>query len=163
MSQPWNRAAIVPAPRKPDERLGEIGAANTFRTTYGIDGAVTLVGPWTDGPLNNDTGTVRLQRPDTPPPGDPTNFPQVTEDEVIYLNTAPWPENADGGGDSLNRTGLALFGNFASSCAIYAVCLPTGNSTPTIWSISKYTIQPGQRWHLPIGAFEVERITISMT
>ncbi|MGB6220540.1 lamin tail domain-containing protein [Haloferula sp.] len=95
--------------------LVEVDAASLFRTTYGIDATISLAGPWTDGPLRNDTGTVRLQRPDSPPSGEPTNFPQVTEDEVIYSNVAPWPEDADGNGESLNRAGLSLFGNFASS------------------------------------------------
>ncbi|MDE0594093.1 MAG: lamin tail domain-containing protein [Roseibacillus sp.] len=93
----------------------EANATSAFRATYGIDASIPLMGPWTDGPLNNDTGTVRLQRPDVPSPGDPTNFPQVTEDEVIYFNTTPWPEDADGNGESLNRTGLDLFGNFSAS------------------------------------------------
>ena len=35
-----------------------------FRAEYGIDASVPLVGPFTDGPLGDDTGTVRLQRPD---------------------------------------------------------------------------------------------------
>ena len=45
--------------------------AASFRSAYGIDDAVPLVGPFSDGPLGNDTGTVRLQRPDMPPANDP--------------------------------------------------------------------------------------------
>lgn len=47
--------------------------------------------------------------------GDWTKIPQVTEDEVIYQSTAPWPEDAGGSGEFLNRAGIGLFGNFASS------------------------------------------------
>ncbi|MFT5853324.1 MAG: hypothetical protein ACI8XO_000565 [Verrucomicrobiales bacterium] len=86
-----------------------------FRSAYGIDATIPLVGPFTDGPLGNGTGTVRLQHPDTPPAGDPGFYPQVTEDEVIYSSDAPWPPDAEGNGDSLNRAGAELFGNFASS------------------------------------------------
>ena len=86
-----------------------------FRAEYGIDSSIPLVGPFTDGPLGDDTGTVRLQRPDSPPAEDPGFYPQVTEDEVIYFNEAPWPENAAGNAESLHRAGSSLFGNFASS------------------------------------------------
>ncbi|MEE2734556.1 MAG: hypothetical protein VYC57_04275, partial [Verrucomicrobiota bacterium] len=71
--------------------------------------------PWTDGPLRNDHGTVRLQRPDTPLPADPAFYPQVTEDEVQYLAIAPWPASPAGGGGSLQRLNSSLFGNFPSS------------------------------------------------
>ena len=63
--------------------VAEPGAAATFRATYGIDGAVPLVGPFTDGPLRNDTGAVRLQRPDQSPVGEPGFYPAVTEDEDV--------------------------------------------------------------------------------
>ena len=95
--------------------ITEPAKATAFRAEYGIDGTIPLVGPFTDGPLGNDTGTVRLQRPDSPPAGEPTFYPQVTEDEVIYQNLAPWPLDADGNGDSLNRLGPSYFGNFAAS------------------------------------------------
>ncbi len=91
------------------------GATSTFRSVYSIDSSIPLIGPFTDGPLGNDTGTVRLQRPDSPPSNEPDFYPQVTEDEVIYYSTAPWPLEAGGAGASLNRLDLALFGNFASS------------------------------------------------
>ena len=86
-----------------------------FRAAYGIDASIPLAGPFTDGPLGNDTGTVRLQRPDASPVDEPGFYPQVTEDEVIYQHTAPWPVGAAGNGDSLNRIGIGLFGNFVSS------------------------------------------------
>ena len=89
--------------------------AAAFRAAYAIDNTIPLVGPFTDGPLGNDTGTVRLQRPDSPPAGEPTFYPQVTEDEVIYQNLTPWPIAAGGAGDSLNRLVPGYFGNFATS------------------------------------------------
>jgi len=90
-------------------------AASAFRAAYGIDSTIPLAGPFTDGPLGNDTGTVRLQRPDSPPADDPDFYPQVTEDEVIYQSTPPWPSGPAGGGQSLDRAGVDLFGNFAAS------------------------------------------------
>jgi len=98
-----------------------------FRAEYGIDATIPLVGPFTDGPLGDDTGTVRLQRPDAPPIGEPTFYPQVTEDEVIYQSVAPWPTEAAGNGESLHRVGPGLFGNFASS---WSDELPTPGSKP---------------------------------
>jgi len=90
-------------------------SSTNFRSHYGIGMEVPLLGPWSDGPLRNDQGTIRLQRPDTPPPTDLDLFPQVTEDEVRYLATAPWPASPDGSGDSLHRVNSSLFGNFFSS------------------------------------------------
>ena len=63
-------------------------------------------------PLDNETGTIRLQRPDTL---SGAIYPQVTEDEVIYLNSAPWPTPPDGTGATLQRSSVGGFGNFASS------------------------------------------------
>ncbi|MFP6898099.1 MAG: lamin tail domain-containing protein [Roseibacillus sp.] len=90
-------------------------AAIAFRTAYGIDGSILLVGPFSDGPLRNDKGSVRLQRPDQPPFGEPGFYPAVTEDVVDYLSVAPWPVSAAGGGDSLRRSNLFGYGSFASS------------------------------------------------
>ena len=93
----------------------QTNAAALFRSAYGIDSSVPLVGPFTDGPLNNDEGTVRLQRAGSPPAGDPGYYPQITEDEVRYENIAPWPASANGAGDSLNRSPPIDFGLFPAS------------------------------------------------
>lgn len=90
-------------------------AATNFRSVWGIDSSIPLAGPFTDGPLGNATGTVRLQRADSPLASELTYFPQVTEDEVIYFASAPWPVAAAGSGSSLNRVGVDTFGNFATS------------------------------------------------
>jgi hypothetical protein len=89
--------------------------AAAFRAAYGIDASIPLLGPFTDGPLGNVSGTVRLQRSDAPPTAEPSFYPQVTEDEIIYANTAPWPPSADGGGPSLQRSAPGGFGLFPSS------------------------------------------------
>ena len=95
--------------------LIDVAAAASFRSRYGIDSGVTLVGPFLDGPLRNVEGSIRLQRPDQPPVGELGFYPSVTEDGVHYLASAPWPSAAAGGGDSLQRSLLAGFGNFPSS------------------------------------------------
>lgn len=90
-------------------------ATTAFRDHYNIDTSIPLIGPFLDGPLGNTSGTVRLQRPDTPPVTDPLLYPQVTEDEVRYKNQSPWPVGATGTGATINRIGNARFGNFAAS------------------------------------------------
>jgi hypothetical protein len=100
----------------PFDPSADPAVASAFRSFYGIDDTIPLAGPFTDGPpLGNDAGTVRLQRPDTPPDDDPGFFPQATEDEVIYQTSPPWPAGPAGGGESLIRAEAAGFGNFAAS------------------------------------------------
>lgn len=95
--------------------VSNTNATVAFRNAYGIDSSVVLVGPWSDGPLVNEAGTVRLQRADSPPDGVPSYYPQVTEDEVRYLAATPWPTSSAGFGDSLHRVANNLFGNFFTS------------------------------------------------
>lgn len=79
-----------------------------FRDTFEITPSVTLIGPATDGPLNNSNGTVRLQK------GlDEDGSDQVTIDAVRYQSALPWPVTT--GGSSLTRNGAIDFGNFSSS------------------------------------------------
>lgn len=79
-----------------------------FRDTFGITPAITLIGPATDGPLNDGNGTVRLQKGVGQDGSD-----QITIDEVRYLSTNPWPVASEG--SSLTRNGTLDFGNFSSS------------------------------------------------
>ena len=90
-------------------------SATAFRTAYGIDNTVSLAGPWTDGAIDNGGDLIRIQRPDTPPLGEPDFFPQIIEDISDFDDSAPWPTAADGSGDSLHRTLPAAYGNFATS------------------------------------------------
>ena len=105
-------ASLVVVGFNPD--LDPVTAAG-FRSAYGISDQVVLVGPFRDGPLRNDRGSIRLHRPDDPPPGDPGFYPAVTEDLVNYFSTAPWPASAGGGGNSLTRADVDGFGPLASS------------------------------------------------
>lgn len=86
----------------------DIAQTVDFRDTFGITPSATLTGPATDGPLNDENGTVRLQKGVGEDGSD-----QITIDEVRYLSTAPWPIAS--GGSSLTRNGALEFGNFSSS------------------------------------------------
>ncbi|MBN1676537.1 MAG: lamin tail domain-containing protein [Kiritimatiellae bacterium] len=81
--------------------------AATFRSRYGIPASVQIFGPYA-GRLDNGGESVKLWRPDTP---DPEGVPRVLVDRVQYNDNAPWPENADGAGPSLERIAPALYGN----------------------------------------------------
>ena len=82
--------------------------ATNFRDTFSIANSITLVGPASDGPLDNISGTVRLQMAGAAPA-----FAQITLDEVRYQSTSPWP--SANGGPSLTRNAALDFGNFSNS------------------------------------------------
>ncbi len=85
-----------------------------FRARYPNLGATPLVGPYS-GKLDNGGGAVRLLRPDTPPPDDPTYVPHLIEDEVNYNDSSPWPAAADGAGYSLVRQSVNTWGDDPAS------------------------------------------------
>jgi hypothetical protein len=84
-----------------------------FRTHYGIDLSVTILGGY-DGKLSDRGQRIVLQRPDRPPADDPEFIPHLTEDEVTYDDASPWPA-ASGNNRSLTRLAATLFGNSAAS------------------------------------------------
>ena len=87
-----------------------------FRIQYGIDANVPLVGDFQNGgQLNNSVDRIELQRPDSPPPAEPTFLPHLLEDEVLYDDLAPWPTAADGSGESLQRSRVDLLGKDAGT------------------------------------------------
>jgi hypothetical protein len=69
--------------------------ADFFRNHYHTP-SVVLAGPWAAGTQYDLTGEVVLYRAGTPPPLEPTFFPQTLEDETNYANGAPWPEASAG-------------------------------------------------------------------
>ncbi len=87
---------------------------DALRAHYGLAEDAALWGGY-NGQLSNSGERVQLQRPDVPPPEDPTLIPRLNEDEVLYDNLAPWAVTASGGGDSLQRGGPGLYGNAANS------------------------------------------------
>jgi hypothetical protein len=101
-----------------------------FRTHYGIDNSVVLVGGYS-GKLDNDGEKVQLQRPGTPPLEDPNLIPRLIEDEVVYSDEPPWTTQPDGGGQSLTRKGISTWGNDATSWAAAAPSPGQFNEAPT--------------------------------
>jgi hypothetical protein len=88
---------------------------SAFRTHYGIDNMVTLVGGETGDNLANNFGRITLQQADEPPVGDPATTPWVLADEVVYDDLFPWPTAADGTGPSINRLESGTEGTPASN------------------------------------------------
>ncbi len=81
----------------------------SFCSIYSIATTSPLVGPYV-GRLDNAGEHLQLQRPGQPPVSEPGFTPHLIEDEAHYSDKAPWPDSADGSGDSLNRVGPTLWG-----------------------------------------------------
>jgi len=82
-----------------------------FRGRYGVATNVPIFGPW-EGHLDNAGERVALYMPDKPeiPPSQIAGFvPQVLVEEVHYSPLPPWPPEADGTGNSLQRIASAAF------------------------------------------------------
>ncbi|MGC3960961.1 MAG: hypothetical protein QM813_24430 [Verrucomicrobiota bacterium] len=89
----------------------DAAALTNFRARYGTNAA--LVGPYA-GKLDNMGEAVELWRPDNPqaaPHPDAGFVPQLLVERVAYSDLSPWPTNADGAGDSLQRLVAANYGN----------------------------------------------------
>jgi len=106
-------------PDKP-ENAGRVSA---FRTAYGIDASVDLVGGW-GGKLDNNGERVQLQQPDSPPAEEPYFTPHVVHDEVVYNDAAPWPVGLVG--QSLHRSAGGGWGNDAANWTAGAASPGTG-------------------------------------
>lgn len=70
-----------------------------FRATYEIPNGVRLLGGYR-GQLNNQAERVSLLAPI----GGVTSLERRVVDEVHFADAAPWPESADGAGNSLHRS-----------------------------------------------------------
>ena len=92
------------------EKLGNTSKANAFRSHYGLDESVVVIGGYS-GQLSDSGQRIQLQRPDV------TATPVIHyyEDEVTFDDRDPWPTSADGFGDSLQRLAMTDFGNAATS------------------------------------------------
>jgi hypothetical protein len=85
-------------------------ALATFRNRYGSNSVI--VGPYS-GKLDNGGEAVKLLKPDPPQTtgADIGKVPYILVDHVSYSDRAPWPTNADGWGQSLQRIYAAGYGN----------------------------------------------------
>jgi len=117
---PYSTIVLVPFD------LDEIDKLTDLTTAYGITWPVEMYGGYS-GRLSNAGEKVQLQRPGTPRPEDPTYYPGLLEDEVFYDDKVPWPMEADGGGDSLNRSKSELWGNDAAN---WDAATPTPGKVP---------------------------------
>jgi len=106
-----------------------------FRSLYNVSQTVPIYGPWA-GKLDNSGEQIELKYPDKP---DVTNtnvfVPYVMVEQINYSQAAPWPTNADGLGNSLQRRVNSSFGNdptnwFASATTAGAANVP--NTLPTV-------------------------------
>lgn len=87
-----------------------------FRSAYQIPATVRIFGPYT-GVMNNDTDRVALERAQSPDvAGDPISW--VIVDEVLYFDRAPWPNGADGTGQSLHRNSATVPGSDPESWTV---------------------------------------------
>jgi hypothetical protein len=102
---------------------------NTFRTHYGIGTNTVLLGAFL-GSLSDIGDTLRLQRPDEPPLGEPNYLPMLLEDEVSYSSTIPWPTLAAGGGPSLLRVAPDAWGNDPLGWTVGATPFATPGISP---------------------------------
>ena len=94
-----------------DPRL-EVDRDSAFRTAYGIDAAVVLVGPWQTGDVLDNGGSIlSLQRQHDELEPDQIEFEFILIDQVNYDDDSPWPFSPNAQGDSLNRRAPVLFGN----------------------------------------------------
>lgn len=84
-----------------------------FRSRFSPPAAVPIVGPW-QGALNNAGDAVRLLAPDEPVAAPASNAGEVAYvlvDEVEYLPIPPWPPEADGTGNTLQRIASRQYGD----------------------------------------------------
>jgi len=121
-----------------------------FQSVYGLDSSTTVLGPYQGG-LDNFSDTVRLRRPDTPEVngdicggiGNPSPYlPYVAVDELRYVDFAPWPTQADGGGSSLERTDLSALG---SSARFWAASGPAGPTPGAENSVASWPTKTQQK------------------
>jgi hypothetical protein len=84
-----------------------------FRAAFKVPADVPIWGPW-DGILDNVGESLELKQPDEPiadPPALAGQVPFVPVELLHYRPTAPWPTNASGTGNSLQRLRSLIFGD----------------------------------------------------
>lgn len=105
-----------------------------FRTTYGIPASTPILGPY-GGSLSNGGERVELAKPGEEDQG---VVPYIAVDSVLYDDQAPWPEQPDGNGPSLERVYAWTYGNdpvnWAASISGGTPGLPNSVSPVLRWS-----------------------------
>lgn len=78
-----------------------------FRATYGIPASIPVLGPY-GGSLSNGGEWIEIARPGDEDQG---NVPYIAVDSILYDDEAPWPQQPDGAGPSLERIFAIGYGN----------------------------------------------------
>jgi hypothetical protein len=113
--------------------------ATTFRTQYGVDPGVRLIGPWqAPDTLADAGGTVRLRRKVPPPADEPGFVGLMIEDEVNYLAQAPWPVTASGSGSSIRRLGVRRQGSDPAAWTAGAPGPGSGVGGYPAWTLAEF-------------------------
>lgn len=94
----------------PHERIIITRDSAAFTSTFTAP-VGTQVFQWTSGKLSNSGDTIQLNQPG--PLNDLLEVEYVRMDRVNYGTAAPWSENADGTGSSLNKIAESSYGNDA--------------------------------------------------
>jgi len=114
---PWGYLVLVHFDPSQDPVM-----VNWFRAYYQIDTNTPLYGPF-DGNLSNDSDTLSLYKPGTPE--NDGDVPQILVEKVEYSSSAPWPDQANGTGKTLQRLSSGTFGNDPAN---WQAALPTPGS-----------------------------------
>ena len=84
-----------------------------FRAAFNVPAEVLIWGPW-DGILDNVGEPLELKQPDEPiadPPALAGQVPFIPVESLHYRTTTPWPADASGTGNSLQRLRSLVFGD----------------------------------------------------
>lgn len=131
------------------------GLLAAFRARYGTNGEI--VGPFS-GRLNNAGDTLELWRPDAPQTAshpDAGFVPQLLVERITYSDLPPWPTNADGFGDSLQRIEVTQYGNDPVN---WKTAPPTAGTAPAGSPPPQIVAQPQSR-----AVFVGESATFTVT
>lgn len=92
-----------------------------FRSLHSISNSVLLYNY--TGKLDNGGETITLRAPDEPvrTGSNAGEVPYIVVDRISYDDEAPWPEEADGTGRSLERISIDAYGNDASNWSASSV------------------------------------------
>ena len=131
---------------------------SAFRTRYGINESVTVIGPWT-GTLSNAGEALELQKNDileVPIDGAIPFYPMVFVERVRYDDKAPWPVSPDGLGNSLERVDPYVWSDTENNWGA-----SIGNPTPGSLNIPNFA--PVFTSEAVINATEDENYTYTIT
>lgn len=127
---PWSFLLVVSFDPQHDP-----AALAWFTSRYGLGTNTLLLGPY-QGHLGNQGESLGLYQPDKPEllaSPQPGFVPYVLVEEVNYSPRPPWPANADGTGNSLQRLACA---GFADDPANWRAAAPTpGSIGPSAFAV----------------------------